>query len=352
LQRVEQQRHRRRARGNHLQGGQITGGWTTNSITYTPPPGGPFGISVSMPDYCVTSASASVNVAYGPSALAGGSATIAAGGSTNIHADLTGTPPWNVTWSDSVVQSGITTSPLTRSVSPVSTTTYTVSSVSNSGSCSSYGTSSGSAVITVSISPPASIFAISQADLSIGPSAFRLVSVSWPSAAGASTHALERATSINGAFTTVEQSASLSFTDAPPSSTTPQAYIYRVWSASAGGVRSQSPSPRTFATVASPSLFTDEPVQQNATLIRGIHIGELRRAVDEVRRAAGLTAAWSSYVPATGLVSAASVSTLRTALDAACTAIRGAPCGYAGTAPVSGGLVLAIQLQSTRDAVK
>jgi hypothetical protein len=74
-------------------------------------------------------------------------------------------------------------------------------------------------------------------------------------------------------------------------------------------------SPGNTATVGSP-LFTDEPLQQYVTTIKGIHIGELRRAVDEVRRAAGQSPpAWSSYAPATGLVSFADLSTLRTILS-------------------------------------
>lgn len=86
--------------------------------------------------------------------------------------------------------------------------------------------------------------------------------------------------------------------------------------------------------------------------IEGLHIGELRRAVDEVRRAAGQSPAWSSYAPATGLVSFADVSTLRSSLDAACSTIRGTACSYTGPAPAVNGPVLAVQVQSIRDAVK
>ena len=206
-------------------------------------------------------------------------------------------------------------------------------------------------MITVAPPPPASITAVSQADLSIGPAAFRLVSVTWPAVTGAATYELRRATSINGIFSVVASPASNSWTDAPTYSSLPQTYIYQVWSVASSGTRSVTGSPKTFATVGSP-LFTDEPLQQYVTTIKGIHIGELRRAVDEVRRAAGQPPSWSSYAPATGLVSFSDNSTLRTSLDAACSSIRGTPCSYAGPAPAVNGPVLAVQVQSIRDAVK
>jgi hypothetical protein len=87
-----------------------------------------------------------------PTATVTGTATICAGASTTVQASLTGTGPWNVTWSDSVTQSNVAASPVTRSVSPASTTTYTVTAV-NDSKCT--GTSSGSAVVTVNPIPAA-----------------------------------------------------------------------------------------------------------------------------------------------------------------------------------------------------
>ena len=95
-----------------------------------------------------------------PTATVTGSATICSGNSTTIEAALTGTGPWDVTWSDSVTQTGITTSPATRTVSPTTTTTYTVNAVSDTTGCTP-GTFSGSAVVTVNqpVTPSASISA-------------------------------------------------------------------------------------------------------------------------------------------------------------------------------------------------
>ena len=51
------------------------------------------------------------------------------------------------------------------------------------------------------------------------------------------------------------------------------------------------------------------------TAIRGVHVGQLRQAVDAVRAAAGLRAAWDSYLPATGHVFAADFLALRDRLN-------------------------------------
>ena len=65
---------------------------------------------------------------------------------------LTGTPPYSLTWSDGVVQSGIASSPARRTVRPPATTTYSVTAVQDA-SCS--GTATGSATFNVVESPSA-----------------------------------------------------------------------------------------------------------------------------------------------------------------------------------------------------
>src|SRR5213079_3649265 len=84
-----------------------------------------------------------------PTSSVSGTATICNGTPTTISAVLTGTGPWNVTWSDSVVQSAVTVSPATRSVSPSSTTTYTVTALSDANCTAQAGDRTGSAVVTV-----------------------------------------------------------------------------------------------------------------------------------------------------------------------------------------------------------
>ncbi|KAA0255054.1 MAG: DNRLRE domain-containing protein [Acidobacteria bacterium] len=85
-----------------------------------------------------------------PTATVSGSGTICRGLSTTISAELTGTGPWDLTWSDGHVQTGVGSSPATRAVSPTASTVYTVTVVR---SAAGTGTSSGSAEITVEPDP-------------------------------------------------------------------------------------------------------------------------------------------------------------------------------------------------------
>ena len=87
-----------------------------------------------------------------PTALVSGSATICSGDSTIIQAALSGAAPWQVTWSDSVTQSNVLSSPATRTVSPTATTPYTIAVVSDANCV---GNSSGSAIVTVNARPTA-----------------------------------------------------------------------------------------------------------------------------------------------------------------------------------------------------
>ena len=87
-----------------------------------------------------------------PTAVVSGTAAVCLGGPSTIQAALTGTSPWDLTWSDGFVQLGVASASAIRSVSPSTTTTYTVTDVADAmGS----GTSSGSAVITVNPRPVA-----------------------------------------------------------------------------------------------------------------------------------------------------------------------------------------------------
>ncbi len=105
-----------------------------------------------------------------PTATVSGGGAICAGGTAMIQAALTGTAPWNLTWSDGVMQTGVTTSPATRTVSPALTTTYTVTAISDLNFAN--GTFSGSATVTVNANPDATLTApLSVCANSIGNSA-------------------------------------------------------------------------------------------------------------------------------------------------------------------------------------
>ncbi len=108
---------------------------------------GLYSVTVAVSGCASAAATTTVAVRGLPTAAVGGSATICQGSATEISAALTGTGPWSVSWSDGVVQS-VGASPATRSVQPSSTTTYTVTSVTDAH-CAGSGT--GSAVVTVGL---------------------------------------------------------------------------------------------------------------------------------------------------------------------------------------------------------
>ncbi len=78
-------------------------------------------------------------------AAVSGGATICPGTSTVLNVSLAGTSPWTITWSDGMTQN-ITSSSYTRTVSPASTTTYQIVSVSD---VNGPGSATGSVLIEV-----------------------------------------------------------------------------------------------------------------------------------------------------------------------------------------------------------
>ncbi|HEY2798174.1 MAG TPA: PQQ-dependent sugar dehydrogenase, partial [Thermoanaerobaculia bacterium] len=98
-----------------------------------------------------SSANTTVNAA--PAAAVSGDATICLGASTPIQAVLTGTAPWTVTWSDGFVQAGVAASPAVRTVNPLTTTIYTVTSVADVN-CSASGTGSATVTVGTPVSAP------------------------------------------------------------------------------------------------------------------------------------------------------------------------------------------------------
>jgi PKD repeat protein len=89
-----------------------------------------------------------------PAATLSGGGSIIAGNSAWLRFDLTGTSPWNLSYTDGTstfTVNGLTQSPHYISVSPVSTTTYSVVSISDA-QCN--GTRRGEALVSVGPPPP------------------------------------------------------------------------------------------------------------------------------------------------------------------------------------------------------
>lgn len=106
-----------------------------------------------------------------------GNATICAGSSTNLSFTLTGTAPWSIIYSDgtnSYPVNNINASPLTISVSPSNTTTYTLTSIADA-SCT--GTANGSATVSVNQIPVVTATPLSQSFCNGGATSISLSSI-------------------------------------------------------------------------------------------------------------------------------------------------------------------------------
>ncbi len=125
----------------------------------TPAASGTYSVTVTVEGCTSAAATTNAHVHPIPSAIVSGTAAICAGTSTTIQAVLTGTGPWTVVWSDGVTQSNVASSPVTRSVSPATTTTYTITTFSD---IYCVGTDTGAAVITVAPIPTATVTGTAQ----------------------------------------------------------------------------------------------------------------------------------------------------------------------------------------------
>jgi hypothetical protein len=90
----------------------------------------------------------------------------------------------------------------------------------------------------------------------------------------------------------------------------PLSYLFEVRTLDANG----APSPWSQAEVATAITFTDDPLQ-SGTVVRAVHVAQLRTAIDQMRATAGLPLRWNSnsYTPA-GFIAAQDIYDMRQAL--------------------------------------
>ena len=128
---------------------QLLNGQTQSSLTVPVSTTTAYRVVVGNGSCTVTSDTATITISscQPPTAVVSGSTTVSSGGSAVISAQLTGTAPWRVVWSDGVIQDPVQSSPAARTVTPPSTLTYSVIEVIDATGCRGNGT--GSATITV-----------------------------------------------------------------------------------------------------------------------------------------------------------------------------------------------------------
>ena len=133
-------------------GGARVGSTTSNSFQVTPSTSTTYYVrgegSCAAAGSCGT---ATVETFTLPTASIGGSTSSCAGAPVNLSIRLTGTAPWNVTYSDGSTTNtiSISSSPYTLTVSPTVTTTYTLTALSDANCSSNAAGLSGSAEVTM-----------------------------------------------------------------------------------------------------------------------------------------------------------------------------------------------------------
>lgn len=254
------------------------------------------------------SVTATVTICSAPNVTASADQTITRTTSVTLTAAATGAPDLEYQWykvspGPSTLIVGATTESLP--VSPDVTTQYRVV-VSNA--CDE--THSDDVVVTVVDPPtaPPSVTAFYDADI-------LKVRLSWAvssSGVGIARYEIQRH---DGVVFDVGVSAGTTFTDAFVHAGF--TYVYRIRAFDTQGVPSDL-SAADFATLV--TFTAPEPIPApsgSLTLIRGVYVSELRQAIDSVRAAAGLPAAWQSYAPPAGLITAEIFTQLQARLNEA-----------------------------------
>jgi hypothetical protein len=322
-------------------GGTITSSTTAKAITWTAPSSGSVTLTVTATDTCggMASSSKTITIVQAPNATLTGSTTIVRGDSASLQITLTGTAPWTLNWSDGLVQTNVTTSPASRVVSPDQTTSYTVTA--SSGECQ--GATSGTAVITVIPAAPGLVTSTTQEN--------RNVLVTWTAVGGANSYRIERAPQVGAAAAWQMTVTGTSYADVVPASSAPVTYIYYVRTIDQYGAISDRGAwdHATAATV----LYAQPSIVAGTTLIQGADIGELRGAIDALRYAVYLPAAFGGSVPGSGVIMASDFTTLVTALNGARSTIGAGPFSYSGVpSPAPGEIVLGAHITQLREALR
>ncbi|MEO6486793.1 MAG: fibronectin type III domain-containing protein, partial [Thermoanaerobaculia bacterium] len=173
------------------------------------------------------------------------------------------------------------------------------------------------------------------------------VAVSWNPSANAAQYQLERSSN-NGAFALLATVPGTTYTN-NTSVSGGTTYLYRVRALNAASVASGYSNVDHATTV----MFTDDPLGAQTTVIRSVHLTQLRTAVNAMRAAAGLLPAGFTDSGASGvIVRAVHITELRTALDSARSALGLSTAGYSDSSLTSGMTVRAVHFQELRDRTK
>jgi uncharacterized repeat protein (TIGR01451 family) len=169
--------------------------------------------------------------------------------------------------------------------------------------------------------------------------------VTWSAVSGANAYQLFRSSN-NGPFVLIASPTVNTFTNTSLTPNTTYVYFARATDGSNTG----PPSIRDLATTV---LFSDDPLVARSTIVKAVHLTELRTAVNAVRAAAGFAPFLFTDSLTSGLrVKAIHISEMRSSLDEARSALFVPVTPYTDAALSAGTVVKAAHVQELRTGVK
>ncbi|MEO8035526.1 MAG: fibronectin type III domain-containing protein [Acidobacteriota bacterium] len=195
----------------------------------------------------------------------------------------------------------------------------------------------------VTVGPPAPVNLVAAATTGTQ------VNLTWNPSPGGTQYEVVRATTLAGGYATVTTTASTSFSDATV--TAGNTYVYKVRASDS----SARLSPFSIPDAATTLFFTNDPLVPNLTVVKAIHLTELRQGVNAMRTAAGLGNATvtDSVLSSSVRVKAIHIQELRTALSQARSALGLPAATFTDVSLVAGTTkVKAAHVQELRNAIK
>jgi len=173
------------------------------------------------------------------------------------------------------------------------------------------------------------------------------VNVTWSAVTGADHYEVYRSSNA-AAYAPVASPASNAFSDSLLAAATTYLYKVRAVSTTIGTSEFSSIDPATTI------VFTDDSLVGGGTVVKAVHVTELRQAVNAMRASVGLAPATFTdpILTSSMIIKAVHISELRTALSAARTAL-GLPVAWTDDPLVAGTTVVkAVHIQEIRNGTK
>jgi uncharacterized repeat protein (TIGR01451 family) len=169
------------------------------------------------------------------------------------------------------------------------------------------------------------------------------ININWLAVNGAASYEIDRKAA-GGGFSQIGTSTTNSISDTTPSADS--AYLYRIRAVNEAGKSSNSASD-----LATTVIFADDPLPLH-TLVKAVHLSELRTAINAVRLLAGLSAFSFTDTGAAGTtIRAVHLTELRSSLDEARAPLGLATGGYTDASP-AGGAIKTVHFQELRSRVQ